>query len=133
TAVIAQTLKRLGHWHLHGGQLREAQSDHQQALELFRQLNDRRGMSQTLELLGLDSYFLGEVVQGAAFLERAVPILRELDDRQGLVNALRNLSLRPRYDTEVLGEIDLHQLANLSETALDIARSCDYRVGEAAA
>jgi DNA-binding CsgD family transcriptional regulator/Tfp pilus assembly protein PilF len=132
-ALIAQTLKRLGHWHLHGGQLREAQSDHQQALELFKQLNDRRGMAQTLELLGLDSYNLGEVVQGAAYLERAVPILRELDDRQGVVNALRNLGLRPRFDTEVIGELDLHQLANLGETALQIARSCVYRVGEAVA
>jgi predicted ATPase/DNA-binding CsgD family transcriptional regulator len=133
TALIAQSLNRIGHWHLHGCQPREALSDHQQALELFRELNDRRGMAQTLELLGLDSYVLGEVVQGAAYCEQAVPILRELDDRQGLVNTLTNLSLRPRFDTEVMGEIDVHQLANLSEMALEIARSCDYRVGEAAA
>jgi DNA-binding CsgD family transcriptional regulator len=48
-----------------------------------------------------------------------------------LVNTYTNLSLRSRFDTEVLGEVDLHQLANLSETALEIARSCDYRKGEA--
>jgi DNA-binding CsgD family transcriptional regulator len=107
-------------------------SDHQQALELFRQLNDRRGMAQTLELLGLDSYVLGEVVQGAAYCEEAVPIQRELDDRQGLVNTLTTLCMRPRFDTEVMGEIDLYQLAKQSETALEIARSCDYRVGQAA-
>jgi DNA-binding CsgD family transcriptional regulator/Flp pilus assembly protein TadD len=133
TALIAQSLNRIGHWHLHGGQPREALSCHQQALELFRQLNDRRGVAQTLELLGLDSYILGEVVQGAAYCEQAVPILRELDDRQGLVNTLTNLSFRSRLDTEVMGEIDVHQLAKLSETALEIARSCDYRAGEAAA
>ncbi len=95
--------------------------------------NDRRGMAQTLELLGLDSYILGEVVQGAAYCEQAMPILRELDDRQGLVNTARFLSMRPRFDTEVMGEIDLHQLTSLSETALEIARSCDYRAGEATA
>jgi DNA-binding CsgD family transcriptional regulator len=30
-----------------------------------------------------------------------------------------------------MGEIDLHELTRLSETALEIARSCDYRAGEA--
>lgn len=133
TALIAQSLNRIGYWHANSSQLREALSDHQQALELFRELNDRGGIAQTLELLGIDSYALGEVVQGAAYCEQSVPILRELDDRQGLVNTLTNLCLRLRFDTEVMGEIDVTQLANLSQTALEIARSCDYRVGEAAA
>jgi len=133
TALIAQSLNRIGHWRSHGGQLREALSDHQQALERFRELHDRRGMAQTLELLGRDSYILGEVVQGAAYCEQAVPIQRELDDRQGLVNTLTTLSMRLLFDTEVMGEIDLSQLAKQSEMAAEIAHSCDYRVGEAAA
>src|SRR5574341_142187 len=131
--LIAQSLNHIGHWHAHGNKLHEALSDHQQALNLFRELNDRGGMAQTLELLGLDSYVLGEVVQGAEYCEQAVPIQRELDDRQGLANTLTSLCMRLRFDTEVLGEIDLSQLAKQSETALEIARSCDYRVGEAAA
>jgi DNA-binding CsgD family transcriptional regulator/Flp pilus assembly protein TadD len=131
TALIAQTLNRLGNWHMNRGEPREALSEHQQALELFRKLNDRRGMAHTLELLGFDSYLAGEVVQGAAYCEQAVPILRELGDRQGLVNTLATLSMRPRFDTEVVGEIDLYQLASLCETALEIARSCGYRRGEA--
>jgi tetratricopeptide (TPR) repeat protein len=133
TPLIAQSLNRIGYWHAISGQLREALSDHQRALVLFRELNDRGRMAQTLELLGLDSYALGEVIQGAAYCEQAVPILRELDDRQVLVNTLTNLGLRLRFDTEVMGEIDIVQLANLNEAALEIARSCDYRVGEAAA
>ena len=131
--LIAQSLTHIGHWHVHGGQLREGLADHQQALELFQELNDRRGMAQTLELLGLDSYVLGEVLQGVAYCEQAVPIQRELDDRQGLTNTLTTLCMRLRFDTEVMGEIDVVQLARLSETALEIARSCDYRVGEAGA
>lgn len=131
TALIAQSLNRIGNWHANRGQPREALSSHQQALALFEELNDRRGMAQSLNLLGFDSYILGDVIQGAKYGEQAVPILRELDDRQGLVNTLTNLALRVRFDTEVLGEIDLYQLAHLSETALEIARSCDYRKGEA--
>ncbi len=130
TALVARSLNRIGNWHTNRGHPREALTSHQQALELFRALNDRHGMAQTLDLLGFDSYVLGDVVQGAAYGEQAVPILRELDDRQGLVNALTNLSMRSRFDTEVLGEVDLHRLANLSETAVEIARSCDYRKGE---
>ncbi len=133
TALIAESLNHMGYWHAHCDQLHEALSDHQQALELFRQLNDRRGMARTLELLGLDSYVLGDCVQGAQYCEQAVPMLRELDDRQGLANTLRTLSFRQRLDTEIMGEIDMHELAGLSQEALEIARSCDYRVGEAAA
>jgi DNA-binding CsgD family transcriptional regulator len=88
-------------------------------------------MARTLDLMGFDSYVLGEVVQGAAYYEEAMPILRELDDRQGLVNALVNFSLSPRFDTEVMGEMDLYQRASLSEPAAEIARGCDYRKGEA--
>ncbi len=133
TALIAESLNHTGYWRAHSGQFREAQSDHQPALQLFQELNDRRGMAQALELLGLDSYTLGEVVQGAASCQQAVLILRGLKDRQGLANALRTLSFRARLDTEVMGEIDLHELAALSEESLEIAHSCDYRVGEAAA
>ncbi len=129
--LIAQSLKRLGNWDTNRGQPRDALAYHQQALELFRTLEDRRGMAQTLDLMGFDSYALGEVVQGAMYGEQAVPILRELDDRPGLVNTLTNLSLRVRFDTEVMGDIDLPQLARLSEAAAEIAQSCDYRKGEA--
>ncbi len=132
-ARIAQSLNHIGYWRAHGGQTREAHSDHKQALQLFTELNDRRGMAQTLELLGLDSYILGEVVQGVAYCEQAVPILRELDDRPGLANVLSTLSFRARLDTEVMGQMDLQELAVLNEEALEISRRCDYRVGEAAA
>ncbi|HMA32948.1 MAG TPA: AAA family ATPase [Chloroflexia bacterium] len=131
SALIAESLNRVGNWQTNRGRPREGLSAHQQALQLFRELHDRRGMAQTLGLLGFDSYALGEVVQGAAYHEQAVPILRELDDRQGLVHRLSELALRPRFDTEVMGAIDLYQLARLSETALEIAHGCDYRKGEA--
>ncbi len=130
-ALIAQTLKRLGNWYTNRGQPRQALSFHHQALELFRALGDRRGMAQTLDLMAFDSYALGELVQGTEYGEQALPMLRELDDRQGLVNTITNLSLRVRFDTEVMGEIDLLQLAHRSEAVAEIARGCDYRKGEA--
>ena len=131
SVILAQSLNRVGYWRWNRGQFREGLSCHQQALALFQELNDQRGIAHTLELMGFASYGLGEIVQGARYCERAVPILRGLDDRQGLVNALGSLSLRSRFDTEVLGDVDLRQLAGLSEAAAEVARSCGYRKGEA--
>ncbi|HEX9076218.1 MAG TPA: AAA family ATPase [Anaerolineae bacterium] len=129
-SILGQTLNRVGNWHFNRGSAHEALPFHREALALFRQLDDRRGMAQTMDLLGIVSYQLGEVIQGAAYLEQAVPILRELDDRQGLVNALANLTVRAITDTEVLGDIDYIQLTDLSDEALEIARSFNWYQGE---
>ncbi len=131
SALIATSLNRLGNWHANRGQPRQALANHEQALALFRSVDDRRGMAQTFDLLAFDSYVLGDILQGASYGEQAVRLLRELDERQGLVNTLANLALCARFDTEVLGERNLLELAQQSESAVEIARACDYRKGEA--
>jgi DNA-binding CsgD family transcriptional regulator len=131
TALVARSLNRMGNWNMNRGRGAEGLSCHRQALALFEELHDRQGTARTLELMGFVSYFLGDIIQGARYCEQAVPILRELDDREGLVNALGTLSMRTRFDTEVLGTVDLRQLAGQSETAAQVARSCGYRRGEA--
>ncbi len=133
TALVAQSLNRIGNWYMNRALPREARSYHRQALQLYREAQDPRGAAQTLELLGLAGYFVGEVIQGAAYCEEALPTLRRMDDRQGLVNTLTNLSLRARFETEVLGDVQIERLASQSEAALEIARSCDWRQGEAEA
>ncbi len=130
SSALAQTLNRVGNWHMNRGQANQAQSYHRQALALFGEQGDRRGMAQTMDLLGIVSYQLGEAVQGSAYLEQAIPIWRELDDRQGLVNTLINLTMRAVGDTEVVGEINYLQLAQLSDEALQIARGCFWFQGE---
>lgn len=129
-SVLAQTLNRVGNWHFNHGQVREALSYHREALALFQERDNRRGIAQTMDLLGIASYQLGEVVQGASYLEQAVPIFKELDDRQGLVNTLTNLTMRALTDTEVLGETNYPQLTNLSNEALQVARSFNWYQGE---
>ncbi|MGE5249345.1 MAG: helix-turn-helix transcriptional regulator [Bacteroidota bacterium] len=132
-SFLAQSLNRIGNWHMNQGQATAALSFHRDALELFRQRGDRQGMAQTLDLLGMVSYALGDIIQGMAYLGQAVPIFRELDDRQGLVNVLINLTFRAVSDTEVLGEIDYLQLKSLSDEAFQIAHESNWSQGEVSA
>ncbi len=128
--LLAQSLNRIGNWHMNQGQPSAAVPFHRDALELFRRQGDRRGNAQTLDLLGIVSYALGDAVQGVTYLEQAVPIFRELDDRQGLANALLNLTLRAVSDTEVLGKIDYLQLKSTSDEAFQIAHGFNWSQGE---
>ncbi len=130
-ALTATSLNRLGNWHTNRGQPRQGGACHEQALALFRAIDHRPGMAQTLDLLVFDSYIQGDVIQGASYGEQAAAILRTLDERQGLVNTLGNLALRSRFDTEVLGPVDLRDLARQNEPAIEMAKSIDYRKGEA--
>jgi tetratricopeptide (TPR) repeat protein len=130
SSVLAQMLNRVGNWSFNRGLARQALPYHREALALFQEREDRHGMAHTMDLLGIVSYQLGEVIQGADYLEQAVPILRELDDRQALVNTLTNLTVRALSDTEVLGEINYLRLVDLSDEALQIARSFNWYQGE---
>lgn len=130
SSILAQTLNRVGNWHVNRGHAREALPFHQEALSLFRALNDRHGMARTMDLLAIVSNQLGELLQGTAYLEQAIPILREVDDRQALVNTLTNLASVANFETEVLGELNYRQLADMSEEALQIAHGFHWDQGE---
>ncbi len=127
---LGRSLNRVGNWHYFRGRPHEALSLHQEALEIFQRLADRRGMADTMTLLGLDCYGTGDILKGAAYYEQAVPLLREVDDRQGLVRALEALGMRVHFDTEVLGDVVIPQLASQAELALQIAGNMDWREGE---
>jgi DNA-binding CsgD family transcriptional regulator len=83
-----------------------------------------------MDLLAIVNNQLGEIVQGTRYLEQAIPILREVDDRQALVNTLTNLAAIANFETEVLGELNYQQLADVSEEALQIAHGFHWDQGE---
>jgi DNA-binding CsgD family transcriptional regulator len=130
SSILAQTLNRVGNWHVNRGHALEALPFHEEALSLFQALNDRHGMARTMDLLAIVSNQVGELVQGTAYLEQAIPILREVDNRQALVNTLTNLASLANFDTEVLGELNYRQLADMSEEALQIAHDFNWDQGE---
>ncbi len=129
-SFLGQSLNRLGNWFFFRGQPRKALSLHGEALEIFQKQGDRRGIAVALQLMGMASYGIGDVIRGVAYYEQAIPILRQVDDRQSLVRALEFLSMRARLNTEVVGEINVAQLAGYSEQAYEIAHGFDFREGE---
>lgn len=130
SSILAQSLNRLGNWHMNCGRTLEALPFHDEALSLYQELHDRHGMARTLDLLALVNFQLGDLIQGTVYLHQAIPILREMDDRQALVNTLTNFGNLAHFETEVLGELNYRHLAELSEEALGIARGFNWSQGE---
>jgi DNA-binding NarL/FixJ family response regulator len=128
-ACIAESLNRLGDWHMSVQQPDAALESHRRALALFEELGDREAIAETLVLLGVTRQQAAEPVQAAAFFERAIPILRDLDDRPRLIDAL---VLR----TVIGGAYTFDRVAPSlplpldAEAGLQLARTGGWRAGE---
>lgn len=132
--MLARSLNRVGNWHLNVEEPLEALRCHQEALAIFQQLNNSRGIAETLDLLGMASYLGGDLVQGTRYYKQAVMLFRQLDDRVGLTSSLASLTLRGAVsisNTMVADATTLAELLPDVEMALKIAREIGQRPGEA--
>ena len=129
----ARSLNRIGNWHLNVEQPHEALRSHREALAIFQQLNDSRGIAESLDLLGMTSYLGGDLIGGTAYYQQAIALFRELGDKPGLTSSLATLSLRgPTYQTDSLvSAASLAQARQDAEYALGIAREIGLRSAEA--
>jgi tetratricopeptide (TPR) repeat protein len=75
----------------HAGQAEEAIALGEEALEIFRVLEDRRGKALTLNGLGLAQARIGDEAGALDSLETAVALLTELGDSHGAGRVLANL------------------------------------------
>jgi tetratricopeptide (TPR) repeat protein len=131
--TIAQTLNRIGNWHLNNERPAEAQRYHLEALAIFEAAADRPGLAATLDLLGMTSYLGGNLAQGAAYHRRALGLYQEMGDRQGLVACLAPQALQgstAQTDTMVVAAPNLRTLVPLAERGLQLAREMSWRPGE---
>ena len=129
----ARSLNRIGNWHLNVEQPHEALRCHREALTIFQELQDTRGIAETLDLLGMASYLGGDLVQGTAYYHQAIALFRELGDKPGLTSSLATLTLRgPTYQTDALVSVaSLAEVCQDAEHALTIAREIGHRSAEA--
>lgn len=134
-APLGQSLNRLGNWHANAEQAANALPYHEEALEIFEELQDVRGIGNTLDLLGIATCLYGDIPQAGHYLTRAIPLLRQVGDREILHSALMYASIGPwggwpwrvarmLTSTSSYAEIEAQQ-----QEALGIAREIGWRSG----
>jgi tetratricopeptide (TPR) repeat protein len=120
----ADLLGKLGILHYSLGEVQRAIEYYQQALEIAREIGDRRGEGADLGNLGNAYSDLGEVQRAIEYYQQALEIAREIGDRRGEGNHLGNLGLAYRDLGEVQRAIEYYQ------QALEIAREIGDRRNE---
>ena len=132
--ALARCLNRLGNWHLNLDRPADAFRCHEDALAIFEDTGDRRGIAETLDLLGIARYLAGDVAGSAAAYRRAIDLLRALDDRQTLVNALAILGFTiGAFDNREVPPADGsdEESRRFLDEAIALARAIGWRPGEA--
>lgn len=134
STTLAQTLNRLGNWHMMVEQPLQARIYHVEALQLFRAMQDQRGVAETLDLLGTTSISAADIVEGIEYYQQAIVSFRDLENQGGLASALSMLALTTRQYLSSVYFMPLEDrgdaaLANASE-ALEIVRRIGWRAGE---
>ncbi len=134
--IMAHSLNRLGNWHVNIEEPSVALHYHREALTLFQQAQDARGIAQTCDLLGMTHYLGGNLLQASASYQQAVALFQELDDRQGLASSLATLMLLGEgggYQTETMvpATTSFADSLHWGELALQTARDIGQRSAEA--
>ncbi|HSD85351.1 MAG TPA: LuxR C-terminal-related transcriptional regulator, partial [Anaerolineae bacterium] len=121
-------------WYANLERTEDALRHQREALDIFEELNDRRGQAATLDLLGLTNFTGGNLIEGSAYYERAIALFRELDDRAGLSSALATFGERASNyvaDLVMRSPATLAQTQQETEEAVQLARDIGWRSGEA--
>ena len=120
----ANILKELGTINNLISETRKSIDFYEQALAIFREIEDRRGEGNTLGNLGNAYFDMGEHRKAIEFQEQALKISGEIGDQRGEGKHLNNLG-NAHYK---LGE--LHKAIEFYEQALAIDREIGDRRGE---
>ena len=128
----ARSLNRIGNWYLNVEQPQEALRYHQEALRIFRELQDEPGTAETLDLLGMTSYLGGDLVQGTAYYQSAIALFERSGNRSGLASSLATTTLRgTTFQTDTMvSAASLTEASQDAERALRIAREIGQRSAE---
>jgi len=122
----ADLLLRLGVKQHQTGQFQESLKSLQEALRLYRAIEDRRGEANTLLRLGETHFTLGQYLPATQFYRQTLEIMQVIGDRAGEAKVLDNLGNAFLY----LGEDKVAQ--QLHESARTVRREIGNPKGEAA-
>ncbi len=130
----AHSLNRLGNWFVNTGKNAEGLQAHQEALDVFREQQDRAGMAQTFDLLGMTLAWSGDLSQGARQQQQAIALFRLLDDKKSLISTLSNASITTcpaTAETLFVTVQPPEEGERYATEAAALARAIDWPAGEA--
>ncbi|MCP5095463.1 MAG: tetratricopeptide repeat protein [Chloroflexi bacterium] len=106
------------------GQYETAKSQYEEALKIYRDLNDKAGESQTINNLGVLSWNQGEYIEAQTYYQAALKAYRSMGYRKGELMVLTNLgSLFMAYG-------DYTNSITYNQSALYIGRETGVRLGQ---
>lgn len=118
--LITANLKRqIGILASQQGQNKIAAKYTEDCLEIFRSLNDKKGISNSLNVLGLINYDLGEYEKAKFYLNESLFLKKELGNLIGICSTLNSLGITYL----ICGEIDNAKIQ--LEEALELAKQAD--------
>lgn len=132
--LLATILNRVGLWHTHAEHPFEGLHHHEDALKIYRQLEDQLGIGETLDLLGVTAFMSGDLWQGWHYFEQAIALCRTNKDRPRLATLLLTSSIRGgALLVETLVEVSGTQQAGIDQCdeAIQIARDIHLPATEA--
>ena len=121
----ANTLRALGDLERREDRLAEARSRYQEALPLFRQIEDHLGEANTLQALGDLEMREDRLAEARSRYQEALPFFRQIEERLGEANTLKALG-----DLE-MREGRLAEARSRYQEALPFFRKIEDRLGEA--
>jgi class 3 adenylate cyclase/tetratricopeptide (TPR) repeat protein len=132
--ILATSLNRIGNYYGNVVKPLESQESHHEALNLFTQLEDERGIAETNDLLGMSNALSGDGKQAMEHFTQAVVLFEKLGDLRSLSSSLAAKSILasdPQMDTFVLTKLSLQEAIELGERSLQIAKEIGWRSGQA--
>lgn len=121
----ANALNDLGVAHRVFGNYAAATTSLEQALDLYRELDDRAGQASALNNIGILRYLAGDYPAATDSHTRALDLYRAVGDRLGQANALNDLGVVQRMTDEYAAA------AGTLNQALDLFHELDDRLGQA--
>ncbi len=132
--LLAQSLNRLGNWHVNIGQSDAGLRLHEQALALFEAEDDRQGMADTLDLLGMANGLYGDMHSSVRQFGRAIELYHTLSNSAGLSSALTSRAMFSggvNSGPIISAYRSFEDCARDLAEALRLARQIDWSAGQA--
>lgn len=119
TAVCAPAYAALGTLAWQQGDYIPARAAHEQALALYQELGDQRGIAAALRNIGAQALNQGDYQQAQMYLEQSLALSQHINDVHGSANSLLNLGLLAREQGDAARALEHYQRSLVLFQTLD--------------